>query len=60
MEMKEAYLKSLQMIKEKNIKTEKEYNRLLNNYLLLSAESLKYISQTRNFGKIVSIAKVMQ
>ena len=34
--MEEMYIKSLQMIKELNIKTEKEYNRLLNNYLLLN------------------------
>ena len=39
MDMKEAYLKSLQMIKNMNIKNEKEYNRLLHNYLLLSSES---------------------
>ena len=55
--MREAYFKSLQMIKRLNIKNEKQYNELLKNYLLLSAESLKYISQTRNFRKIVKIAK---
>ena len=55
--MKEAYLKSLQMIKELNIRNEKEYNKLLHNYLILSTESLKYISQTRSFKKIVKIAK---
>ena len=55
--MKEMYIKSLQMIKELNIKTEKEYTRLLNNYLLLNSESLKYISQTRRFKKIIDIAK---
>lgn len=32
--MKEAYLKSLQIIKELNIKNEKEYNKLLHNYLI--------------------------
>lgn len=55
--MKEAYLKSLQMIKELDIRNEKEYNKLLHNYLLLNTESLKYISQTRSFKKIVKIAK---
>ena len=55
--MKEAYLKSLQMIKALNIQDEKEYNKLLHNYLLLNTESLKYISQTRSFKKIVKIAK---
>ncbi len=55
--MKETYLKSLQMIKRLNIKNEKQYNQLLNNYLILNLESLKYISQTRSFRKIVQLAK---
>lgn len=55
--MKEYYLKSLHMIKELNIKNEKEYNKLLQNHLILSSESLKYISQTRRFKKIIKIAK---
>ena len=55
--MKETYLKSLQMIKELNIKNEKEYNKLLHNYLILNVESLKYISQTRSFKKIVQLSK---
>ena len=55
--MKEAYLKSLHMIKELNIRNEKEYNKLLHNYLLLNIESLKYISQTKSFKKIIKIAK---
>ena len=55
--MKEAYLKSLQMIKELNIRNEEEYNKLLHNYLILNIESLKYISQTRSFKKIVKLAK---
>mgnify|MGYP001853909014 FL=1 len=55
--MKETYLKSLQMIKRLNIKNEKQYNQLLNNYLILNLESLKYISRTRSFKKIVQLAK---
>lgn len=55
--MKEMYIKSLQMIKRLEIKNEKQYNELLKNYLLLNSESLKYISQTRSFKKIVKIAK---
>ena len=55
--MKEMYIKSLQMIKELNIKNEKEYNKLLRSYLLLSAESLKYMSRTRRFRKIIKLAK---
>lgn len=55
--MEEAYEESLQMIKALNIKNEKEYNRLVQNYLILNAESLKYISQTRDFYKIIELAK---
>ena len=55
--MKELYNKSLQMIKVLNIKNEKEYNRLMKDHLILSAESLKYISRTRRFSKIIKLAK---
>lgn len=55
--MKEYYLKSLQMIKELNIKSEEEYNKLVKDYKVLSAESLKYISRTRRFKKIIKLAK---
>ena len=55
--MKEMYIKSLQMIKALNIKKEKDYNKLLHSYLILSSESLKYISQTRSFKRIIKIAK---
>ena len=58
--MQENYLKSLQMIKVLNIKTRKEYNKLLKNYLLLSVESLKYIAQTDNFKEIVVQAKEVE
>ena len=57
--MQEYYLKSLQMIKKLNIRNEKEYNELLHYYKILSSESLKYISQTRRFKKIIKIAKEM-
>ncbi len=55
--MKEIYEKSLHIIKELDIKNEKEYNKLLQQYLILSSESLKYISQTRNFNKIIKLSK---
>lgn len=55
--MEENYKKSLQMIKLFKIKTKREYERLLDNYLLLSVESLKYISQNRNFKDIIKLAK---
>lgn len=55
--MEENYLKSLQMIKLFKIKTKREYERLLDNYLLLNVESLKYIAQTKNFKDIIKLAK---
>ncbi len=55
--MKEMYQKSMQMIKIMNIKSEKAYNKLHKDYLLLSSESLKYITNTRSFYKIIEIAK---
>lgn len=55
--MKEAYIKSLQMIKLLNIKNRNEYNRYKKYYLVLSIDSLKYISDKRNFNDIIRIAK---
>ena len=57
MDMKTAYEKSLQMIKELNVKNKKEYRKLVRNYLILNFESLKYISQTKSFRKIKKLAK---
>lgn len=55
--MEKAYKESLQMIKILNIKNEKEYNRLLKYYLILSSESLKGRLKTRRFKKIIKLAK---
>lgn len=55
--MQEYYEKSLRLIKTLNIKTEKEYNKLMKDYLILNVESLKYISQTRDFNKIIEYAE---
>lgn len=55
--MKELYEKSLRIIKALNIKTEEEYNKLLKDYLILNVESLKYISETRDFNKIIEYAE---
>lgn len=55
--MKEYYFKSLKVIGLLGIRTIKEYNSLLKFYLLLNVESLKYISQTRNFSEIARMAK---
>lgn len=57
MNMKEAYEKSLQMIKILNIKTEKEYIKILRDYLLLSLPSLKYMTEKNDFNDIVELAK---
>ena len=55
--MEYYYKKSLHMIKILKIQTKRDYERLLDNYLLLSVESLKYITQTRNFKNIIKLAK---
>ena len=55
--MKENYYKSLQTIKLFKIKTKKQYERLLDNYLILSVESLKYIAETRNFKDIIKLSR---
>lgn len=55
--MREAYLRSLQMIKILNIKNRNEYNRYKKYYLVLNIDSLKYISDKRNFNDIIRIAK---
>ena len=55
--MEQAYIKSLQMIKMLEIKNEKEYNKLLKYFSILSADSLKYISRTRRFRKIIKLAE---
>lgn len=46
-DMKLVYIKSLKLIKEKNIKTEAEYKKLMRSNLILSLETLKYMSQMK-------------
>lgn len=55
--MEELYQYSMQMIKMLNIKSEKAYNKLHKKYLLLSSQSLKYITNTRSFYQIIEIVK---
>lgn len=55
--MQELYEKSLQMIKELNIKRVYEYKELQKEYSLLNVQSLKYISQKDDFTEIVKLAK---
>lgn len=58
--MEEAYLKALKTIKQLNIKTEAEYRELLHNYLILSTESLKYITRKKRFKDIVKLAEEVE
>lgn len=55
--IQDYYIMSLQVIKYLCITNEKDYNEQVKNDKILSSESLKYISQTRSFKKIVKIAK---
>ena len=50
--MEEAYKKSLQMIKENNIKNIKEYTKLAKEKNLLNPVSLEYISR-KSFDNLV-------
>ena len=54
--MKNEFIKSLQMIKILKIKRQDQYEILLRDYLILSIESLKYISQKSSFNEIVKMA----
>lgn len=51
------FLVSLQVIKYLYIRNEKEYNSLVKEQELLSSESLKYITQKRNFKDIIKFAR---
>jgi len=56
--IQDYYTISLQVIKYLCITNEKEYNeQVKHDDKILCSESLKYISQTRDFKKIVKIAK---
>ena len=55
--MEKYFMKSLQMIRIFNIRNQEEYRCLLQHYLLLSTESLKYISQKRTFKEIIELAR---
>ena len=57
--MEKEYKKALQMIKILKIRKTKEYNRLHKYYKLLSINSLKYISQEKDFKKVVEPANII-
>lgn len=55
--MQELFIKSLQMIKVLDIKKQSEYERIITYFLVLSPESLKYISQKDTFAEIIEMTK---
>lgn len=54
--MKNEFIKSLQMIKILKIENQEQYENLQKDFLILSLDSLKYISQKSSFKEIVKIA----
>jgi len=54
--MKNEFMKSLQMIKILKIKNQEQYIKLSKDFLVLSLDSLKYMSQSKKFNEIVKIA----
>ena len=54
--MKNEFIKSLQMIKILKIENQEQYENLQKDFLVLSLDSLKYMSQKNNFKDIVKIA----
>lgn len=54
--MKNEFIKSLQMIKVLKIKNQEQYKDLSKDFLVLSLDSLKYISQKKDFKEIIRMA----
>ena len=54
--MKNEFIKSLQMIKILKMENQEQYENLQKDFLILSLDSLKYISQKSSFKEIVKIA----
>ena len=54
--MKNEFIKSLQMIKILKIKDQEQYEKISKDFLVLSLDSLKYISQKKDFKEIVKLA----
>ena len=53
--MKNEFIKSLQMIKILKIENQEQYENLQKDFLILSLDSLKYISQKWSFKDIVKM-----
>jgi len=54
--MKNEFIKSLQMIKILKITNQEKYENLLKDFLILSIDSLKYMSQKKDFKEIIKMA----
>jgi len=54
--MKNEFIKSLQMIKILQIKNQEQYKNISKDFLVLSLDSLKYMSQKKHFKEIVKMA----
>lgn len=55
--MQEYFIKSLKVIRILKIKNKRQYNKLKTELLILNIESLKYITNKRNFREIVKLAE---
>lgn len=53
--MQKQFIKSLQMIKILGIKNQAQYKNLSKDFLVLSLDSLKYISQKKDFKEIIRL-----
>lgn len=53
--MKNELIKSLKMIKILEIKNPTQYKNLLQYFLILSFDSIKYICQAKKFDEIIDI-----
>lgn len=54
--MQNEFIRSLQMIKILGIQNQIQYKSLSRDFLVLSLDSLKYISQKNDFKEIVKMA----
>ena len=55
--MENLFIKSLHMIKVLGIKNQEQYRSLQKDFLVLTLDSLKYISQKKDFKEIIKMAE---
>lgn len=60
LKIEEVYLKSLKIIKELKIKSAKEYMKLVKRHSILNINSLRYMSQGKQFSEIIKIARELK